>query len=185
MSRNDESQTFRSGFVAVVGRPNAGKSTLLNTLLERKIVIVSDKPQTTRGNIRCVLTGERGQIIFVDTPGVHKPRRLLGEYMMSAAREALAGADAALLVVDASVPFGSGDEYLLALARASGLPLVLALNKTDLTRPEELAARTGFYAAQADFRAIAPVSALRQENTAALPETLFSLLPPGPAFYDP
>ncbi|MDR1069342.1 MAG: GTPase Era [Gracilibacteraceae bacterium] len=178
-------KTPRSGFVAVVGRPNAGKSTLLNTLLGQKVVIISDKPQTTRDRIRCILTEERGQIIFIDTPGIHKPRRRLGEYMQTAARGALDDADAALLVADVSVPFGSGDEYLLALTRESGLPLVLALNKTDLARPADIAARIAFYASQADFRDVVPVSALKGDNTNVLPDALFPLLPPGPLFYDP
>ncbi|MDR1604826.1 MAG: GTPase Era [Gracilibacteraceae bacterium] len=175
--------SFHSGFVAVVGRPNAGKSTLLNTLLGQKVVIVSDKPQTTRNRIRCILTEGRGQIIFFDTPGVHKPAHQLGEYMLTAALGTLSQADAALLVVDLAAPFGSGDEYLLGLVRASSLPCVLVLNKTDLAASGDIAARSDFYAARADFRAIVPLSALRREETAALPDLLFPLLPPGPLFY--
>jgi GTP-binding protein Era len=173
----------RSGFAAVIGRPNAGKSTLLNTLLGQKVVISSDKPQTTRNRIRCILTEERGQIIFFDTPGIHKPAHRLGEFMLAAARGALGGADAVVLVADASASFGAGDEYLLDLKRASGLPCILVLNKIDLIRRGDIAARIAFYAARADFCAVVPLSALRRENAAALPDALFPLLPPGPRFY--
>jgi GTP-binding protein Era len=174
----------RSGFVAVIGRPNAGKSTLMNTLIGQKVMIISDKPQTTRNRVRCILTEERGQIVFVDTPGVHKPLHRLGEFMLEAARGALSGADAVLLVADASVPFGAGDGYLLDMVLESGLPCVLALNKTDLTRRGDLAARVAFYAAKADFRAIVPLSALEGDNTEVLPDVLFPLLPAGPHLYD-
>ena len=135
--------TFRSGFVAVVGRPNAGKSTLLNTLLGQKVVIISDKPQTTRNRIQCILTEQRGQIIFIDTPGIHKPKHRLGEYMVEAAKSALRGVDLALYVVDASVPIGTGDKYVLEILRESRVPCILALNKIDLLTEDELQQKIG------------------------------------------
>ncbi|MGI6451634.1 MAG: GTPase Era [Desulfitobacteriia bacterium] len=174
---------FKSGFVAVVGRPNAGKSTLLNTLLGQKVLIISDKPQTTRNRIRCILTTERGQVIFFDTPGIHKPQHRLGEYMVEAAKSALKGVDFALYVVDASVPLGSGDEYVLGLIKNSNVPCILVLNKIDLLQKDELLVKIAEFSKLADFQEIVPVSALNAENTAKLVDVLLEALPPGPMYY--
>jgi len=180
---NDKHSAFRSGFVAVIGRPNAGKSTLLNTLLGQKVLIISDKPQTTRNRIRCILTEARGQVIFFDTPGIHKPQHRLGEYMVNAATATLKGVDFALYVVDASAPSGSGDEYVRRIIRESGIPCILALNKTDLLSQEQILARIAEFTQLGDFREIIPISALRSENTERLLDLIFQALPPGPLYF--
>lgn len=174
---------FRSGFVAVIGRPNAGKSTLLNTLLGQKILITSDKPQTTRNRIQCILTEERGQVIFIDTPGIHKPQHKLGQYMMASAKSSLRGVDYAVYVVDASVPFGPGDEYVLEIIKSSGVPCLLALNKIDLLNEEEIFLKIAQFVRKADFKEIIPVSALNSANTEKLMDLIFQQLPPGPLYY--
>lgn len=178
-----DSKEKKSGFVAVVGRPNAGKSTLLNTLIGQKVLIISDKPQTTRNSIRCILTEERGQIIFFDTPGIHKPKHRLGEYMVAAAKSSIRGVDLIVLVVDASVPFGTGDENVIEIVKASKLPCILALNKIDLIPKEDLLLLMDKYSKLADFQEIIPISALQQENTSKLVDLIFPLLPPGPMFF--
>ena len=177
--------TFRSGFVAVVGRPNAGKSTLLNTLLGQKVVIISDKPQTTRNRIQCILTEERGQIIFIDTPGIHKPKHRLGEYMVEAAKSALRGVDLALYVVDASVPIGTGDKYVMEIIQASQVPCILALNKIDLLKKGELQQKIEEFSELAEFKHTVPISALQAQNTASLVDMIFAELPEGPMYYPP
>lgn len=178
-----EKNDFRSGFVAVIGRPNAGKSTLLNTLLGQKILIISDKPQTTRNRIQCILTEERGQIIFFDTPGIHKPRHRLGEYMVTAAKSTLKGVDFAVYVVDASLTLGAGDEYVLEIIKESGIPCILALNKIDLLSKDEIIQKIAEFSKLADFKEIIPISALNSENTSKLLDLIFADLPPGPMYF--
>jgi len=175
--------TFRSGFVAVVGRPNAGKSTLLNTILGQKVLIISEKPQTTRNTIRCILTEEKGQVIFLDTPGIHKPKDKLGEYMATSARNALNGVDITIWVADAGAPWGKGDEYLLNLLQESGVPYLLALNKIDLLDKNELLVRIDAFARRGQFREIVPLSALSGENTERLVNIIWEYLPAGPMYY--
>lgn len=174
---------FRSGFVAVIGRPNAGKSTLLNTLIGQKILIISDKPQTTRNRIQCILTEERGQVIFFDTPGIHKPQHRLGEYMVAAAKSTLNGVDFAVYVVDASVTLGSGDEYVLSILKESGVPCILALNKIDLLSKDEIMVKIAQFSKLADFQEIIPISALKAENTLRLMDLIFAALPAGPMYF--
>ncbi len=174
---------FRSGFIAVIGRPNAGKSTLLNTLLGQKLLIISDKPQTTRNRIQCILTEPRGQAIFFDTPGIHKPQHRLGEYMVEAAKSTLRGVDIAVYVVDAAVPFGSGDEYVLEIIKQSGIPCILVLNKIDLISKEDLMVKITEYMKYADFNEIIPISALKADNTGKLLDLVFAALPPGPMYF--
>jgi GTP-binding protein Era len=183
MLKQEENNGFRSGFVAVVGRPNAGKSTLLNTLLGQKVLIISDKPQTTRNRIQCILTEERGQVIFFDTPGIHKPQHRLGEYMVTAAKSALKGVDFAVYVVDASVPFGGGDEYMLEVLKESAIPCILALNKIDLLTKDEILLKIAEFSKLADFQEIIPISAAKAENTAKLLDLVFQALPKGPLYY--
>jgi GTP-binding protein Era len=178
-----QNSDFRSGFVALIGRPNAGKSTLINTLLGKKIVIISDKPQTTRNRIQCILTEERGQVIFFDTPGIHKPKHRLGEYMNTAATTTLKGVDMAVYVVDASVALGSGEEYVLDIIKRSGIPCILALNKIDLLKKEEILVKIAEYSQLADFKEIIPISALQAENTGKLLDLIFAELPLGPLYY--
>ncbi|RNC29879.1 MAG: GTPase Era [Candidatus Dichloromethanomonas elyunquensis] len=180
---NKEKKEFRSGFVAVIGRPNAGKSTLLNTLLGQKVLIISDKPQTTRNRIQCILTEERGQVIFFDTPGIHKPQHRLGEYMVAAAKSTLRGVDFAVYVVDASVPLGSGDAYVMEMIRENRIPCILALNKIDLLTKNEVLLRIAEFSKLADFQEIIPISAIRSENTVKLLDLIFDALPAGPLYY--
>jgi len=180
---SQDKSNFRSGFVAVIGRPNAGKSTLLNTLLGQKILIISDKPQTTRNRIQCIITEDRGQAIFFDTPGIHRPKHRLGEYMVEAAQSALKGVDFAVYVVDATVPFGSGDEFVLEIIKKSGISCILALNKIDLLTKDQLILKIAEFSKLADFREIIPISALNSENTARLMDLIFEALPPGPLYF--
>jgi len=180
-SRQD--QEFRSGFVAVIGRPNAGKSTLLNALLGQKVVIMSDKPQTTRNTIRCIVTEPRGQIIFLDTPGIHKPKDRLGEWMLEAALSAVRAVDAVVWVADAAAEWGGGDASIAEVLRASGLKTLLALNKVDLMEKSALLPRIEAWSRRFDFAEIVPVSALREENTDRLLDTLWAYLPAGPLYY--
>lgn len=182
-SKSGRSKGFRSGFAAVIGRPNAGKSTLLNHLLGQKVLIMSDKPQTTRNKIQCILTEERGQIIFLDTPGIHKPKHKLGEYMVGAARNSLRDVDVLVYVVDASEKYGSGEEYIIQLIKEAGTPCILALNKIDLLTREQLIALVGQYAALADFRAVVPISARTGDNTDELLQVIFDHLEEGPLYY--
>ena len=175
----------RAGTVALVGRPNAGKSTLLNRLLAEKVAIVSDKPQTTRHRMVGILSAPEGQIVFHDTPGVHKPLHRLNRRMVSAATEALAEADVVCLIVDASEPFGNGDRFLLDLVARAAQPKVAVLNKIDRASKPKLLPRMAQYAAGADFAAVVPLSALDGDGCERLLAELWKLLPEGPPLYDP
>lgn len=177
------SKEFRSGFVSVIGRPNAGKSTLLNHLLGQKVLIMSDKPQTTRNRIQCILTEERGQIVFLDTPGIHKPKHKLGEYMVGAAKESMREVDAILYMVDLSSEFGSGEEYIIEMLKHTKTPVVLVLNKVDLLDKEQLLQKIQQFSSLAEFKAIVPISAKTGENTDELLKVIFDLLPKGPMYY--
>lgn len=173
----------RSGFVSVIGRPNAGKSTLLNHLLGQKVLIMSDKPQTTRNKIQCILTEERGQVIFLDTPGIHKPKHKLGEYMVGTAKESLREVDIVLYVVDASVGFGTGEEYIIEMLKQSKAPVILALNKVDLLSKEQIFKKIETYAQLVNFLAVVPISAKTGENTPELLQVIFGHLEEGPMYY--
>ncbi|KLU59627.1 GTPase Era [Peptococcaceae bacterium CEB3] len=183
MQASPQERDFHSGFVTVIGRPNAGKSTLLNHLLGQKVLIMSEKPQTTRNRIQCIVTEERGQIVFLDTPGIHKPKHKLGEYMLGAAKEALTDADIILYMVDAAVEYGGGEEYVMGLIRGTHTPCILALNKVDLLNRERLMRQVRKYSALMDFLAVVPVSALTGENTDELLRVILDALPPGPKYY--
>lgn len=177
---------LRAGVVALVGRPNAGKSTLMNRLVGEKLSIVSDKPQTTRHRLVGILSEERGQIVFHDTPGVHRPLHRMNRQMVDHALEALEDADVRCLLVDASVPFGRGDAYLLDLVARSTGTRFLVLNKIDaLARKEDLLPRIDRYRRETDFAEIVPVSALTGEGCDLLLDLLWSHLPEGPPLYDP
>lgn len=178
-----KSPEFRSGFVSVIGRPNAGKSTLLNHLLGQKVLIMSDKPQTTRNRIQCILTEERGQIIFLDTPGIHKPKHKLGEFMVGAAKESMREVDLILYMVDLSAEFGPGEEYIISMLKQTKTPCVLALNKVDLLNKEQLMRRVQEFSQRADFKAIVPISAKTGENTDELLNVIFNQLSSGPLYY--
>ena len=178
-----EAAGFRSGFVTLIGRPNSGKSTLLNQLLGEKVSIVSDKPQTTRHKILGIHTQAEGQIVFADTPGIHKPGHELNRRMMRAVYDALEGIDLLLAMVDATAAFGSGDRYLLELIRQRDLPTLLLLNKIDLLAKAGLLPLMDFYARQFEFAEIIPVSALKGDNLDLLLEQILKYLPPGPAYF--
>lgn len=174
----------RSGTVALAGRPNAGKSTLMNRLLDEKLAIVSNKPQTTRHVLIGILTEERGQIVFYDTPGMHKPLHRLNRQMVRSAREALNAADVACLVVDASVSYGRGEAHMLELMSRVTVPRVLVLNKVDLVVKEKLLPRIQQYAEALEFAEIVPASALTGDGTDRVLEAFWSHLPEAEPLYD-
>ncbi|MGI6605302.1 MAG: GTPase Era [Firmicutes bacterium] len=177
------SEGYRSGFVALVGRPNVGKSTLLNALVGEKVAIVAEKPQTTRNRIHGILTDETRQIIFIDTPGIHKPRTRLGDYMVGVARRALAEVDVVLYVVDGRAPLGPGDQEIAAFLRNCKTPVLLAVNKVDALNREETVVALDRYSSLADFAEVVPISALTGERLDVLLEIITKYLPSGPQFY--
>ncbi|HEX9942954.1 MAG TPA: GTPase Era [Thermoanaerobaculia bacterium] len=175
----------KSGTVALVGRPNAGKSTLMNRLLEEKLAIVSDKPQTTRHRIVGILSGERGQMVFHDTPGIHRPLHRLNRQMVRHALDAMNDADVTCLLVDASERFGKGDAYTVDLVGKAKGPRVLVLNKVDRVKKPELLPRIEQYARTGLFQEIVPLSALTGDNCDRLLDVLWNLLPEGEPLFDP
>ncbi len=175
----------RAGTVALVGRPNAGKSTLMNRLLAEKVAIVSDKPQTTRHRLVGILSDERGQMVFYDTPGIHRPLHRLNKQMVRHAMDAVNDADARCLLVDAAATFGSGDAYMLDLIGESRAPRLLALNKIDKVRKPDLLPMIDRYARSGVFAEIVPISAATGDGCDRLLAALWQLLPDGPPLYDP
>lgn len=171
---------MRSGFASIVGRPNVGKSTLLNAILGTKVAITSDKPQTTRTQVRGVLNRPDLQIVFVDTPGIHRPRTLLGERLNATASEMTSGVDVVCLVVDATAPIGPGDRFVAAKVPADAIVVV---NKTDLASPDEVLAQLARAAEQIDVSAYFPVSARTGAGVGALVDAIIDRLPEGPAWY--
>jgi len=176
--------TRRSGTVALIGRPNAGKSTLLNRMLGEKLAIVSDKPQTTRHRIVGILTDERGQVVFFDTPGVHKAKHRMNRRMVQHAREALQDADVVCLLVDVAVPHGGGDDYMLELLGSVDTPKLVALNKIDRVAKPSLLPRIEHYAKSGAFEEIVPISAVKGDGTEVLLGLLRDRLPEGEPLYD-
>ena len=174
---------YKSGFVAVVGRPNVGKSTLLNQLVGQKIAIVSDTPQTTRNRILGILTLPEAQILFLDTPGIHKPQHKLGEYMVNSARSSLREVDLILFVSDVTESVGPGERFILDMLKDEQTPVVLVLNKVDLVPKDKLLPIISQYSAFRDFTAIVPLSALAGTNTDRLLTVIKDLLPEGPQYY--
>jgi GTP-binding protein Era len=175
----------RYGTVALIGRPNAGKSTLLNKLLAEKLAIVSEKPQTTRHRIVGILTEPRGQVVFFDTPGIHRPLHRMNRLMLQEAESALQAADVVLLLVDAGEPFGKGDAYLLELMDRVQTPRLLLLNKIDLVKKSKLLPLIARYAEGGRFEEIVPVSALTGDGVDRVLELVFARLPEGEPLYDP
>lgn len=171
---------MRSGFVSIVGRPNVGKSTLLNRILGTKVAITSDKPQTTRSQIRGVLNRPDVQVVFVDTPGIHRPRTLLGERLNATATDAATGVDVVCMVVDATGPIGPGDRFVAEQMPADAIVIV---NKTDIASAEQVIAQLARAADQLDRSAYFPVSARTGEGIEALVDEIISRLPEGPAWY--
>jgi GTP-binding protein Era len=176
---------FVSGFVSIVGRPNVGKSTLINSLLGWKLLIVSDKPQTTRNRIQAILTTENAQVIFLDTPGIHKPKHKLGNYMVKIALEALKEVELILFMVEATSPPGPGDNYIAALLREIDTPVFLVVNKTDLAPAQFEQEWLPLYLQRGEFKKHFLVSALRGKNLNPLLQEIIGILPPGPLYYPP
>jgi len=181
---NEKSNGFRSGFVALIGRPNVGKSTLLNRILGQKISITSDKPQTTRNRILGIHTTARGQVLFLDTPGLHRARGGLNRYMVEQAREACRGVDVILYLVEAQAPADAFSQENLRLLGEAGAPVFLLINKIDLIPRTQLLQIIERYAARFDFAEIIPVSAVKGEGVDDLNATLLKYLPEGPAYYN-
>lgn len=175
---------FKSGFVAIIGRPNVGKSTLMNQLIGQKIAITSKKPQTTRNKIQTVYTCEDGQLVFLDTPGIHKAKNKLGEYMVNVAQQTLKDVDAVLWLVEPTTFIGAGEKHIAQQLEKVQIPVLLVINKVDTIQKEEVLAVIDKYRKLYDFAEIIPVSALHGVNTNDVIETLFKYMPYGPMFYD-
>ncbi|MFY9587902.1 MAG: GTPase Era [Actinomycetota bacterium] len=173
----------RSGFVSIVGRPNVGKSTLLNALLNRKVAITSAKPQTTRNAIRGVLSGDDWQMVFIDTPGLHKPRTALGRRLNEVVRRTLKEVDAIVFMVDATQQAGTGDRYVAEEILKLETPAICVVNKMDAVRQPALVAQLAAVESFGEWREIIPVSALQQQKVGELQELLVALLPEGPQYY--
>ncbi|RXI99410.1 GTPase Era [Anaerobacillus alkaliphilus] len=174
---------YKSGFVSIIGRPNVGKSTLLNNVIGQKIAIMSDKPQTTRNKIQGVYTDNESQIIFIDTPGIHKPKHKLGDFMMKIAYQTLREVDIVLFVVDAKEGFGGGDQYIIEQLESVRTPVFLVINKIDLIHPDKLLEFIDQYRTKFDFAEIVPISALQGNNVNTLKEQIIEYLTEGPQYY--
>ena len=177
-------ENFKSGFVTLIGRPNVGKSTLMNHLIGQKIAITSNKPQTTRNRIQTVLTTEEGQIVFVDTPGIHKAKNKLGEYMVNIAERSLNEVDVVLWLVEPSNFIGAGEKHIIEQLKKVKTPVILVINKIDMVTREEILAFIDTYRKEYDFAEIVPVSARTGDNTDELVKVILNYLPYGPQFYD-
>ena len=174
----------KSGFVTLIGRPNVGKSTLMNRLIGQKIAITSNKPQTTRNKIQTVYTCEQGQIVFLDTPGIHKAKNMLGDYMVNVAQHTLSEVDVILWLVEPSTFIGAGERHIIEQLKKTKTPVILVINKTDTVKREEILTFIDAYRKELDFAEIVPVSALKGDNTQDLIDSIFKYLPYGPMFYD-
>jgi GTPase len=182
---NRTKKGFKSGFVSIVGRPNVGKSTLLNHIVGQKIAIMSNKPQTTRNKITAVYTTEQGQVIFLDTPGIHKPKSKLGDYMVAVAENTLNEVDLVLFVIDATEKRGPGDDYIIERLKQVKTPVFLVINKIDKVHPEELLPIIDEYRKLYEFKQIIPISALEGNNTGPLIQAIFDEMEEGPMYYPP
>ena len=174
---------LKSGFVSIVGRPNVGKSTLMNTIIGEKIAIVSDKPQTTRNRIHGIYTTDKGQIIFIDTPGIHKPKHLLGEYMVKISTRSLNEVDMVYYMTDITKPFGKGEQYIINQLKEVRAPVFLLVNKIDLAGEEELQKYISPFLKEMNFTEIIPLSAALGTNVTDLLEKTLDYLPEGPHYY--
>lgn len=179
-----ENKQYKSGFAALIGRPNVGKSTLMNALIGQKIAITSKKPQTTRNRIQTVYTSEQGQIVFVDTPGIHKAKNKLGDYMVNVAEHSLREVDVVLWLVEPTDYIGAGEQHIVEQLRKTKAPVILVMNKVDTVKREQLLGYIDAYRKLMDFAEVVPVSALKKDNTDTLIEQIMKYLPYGPAFYD-
>ena len=182
---NTDTKEFKSGFVTLIGRPNVGKSTLMNLLIGQKIAITSEKPQTTRNRIQTVYTDERGQIIFLDTPGIHKAKNKLGEYMVNVAENTLKEVDVILWLVEPTTFIGAGERHIAEQLSKIKTPVILVINKIDTVKSkEEILTFIAAYKDILNFAEIIPVSALKEMNIEDVKSSIFKYLPAGPQFYD-
>ena len=176
-------ESHKSGFISIIGRPNVGKSTFLNRVIGQKIAIMSDKPQTTRNKVQGVLTLEDSQLIFIDTPGIHKPKHRLGDFMMKVAQNTLKGVDLILFMVNAQEGYGRGEEFIIEKLQNVKTPVFLVINKIDLIHPDQLLEFIESYKEKFNFAEIVPISALEGNNIEKLLEQIKEKLPEGPQFY--
>ena len=174
----------KSGFVTFIGRPNVGKSTLMNRLIGQKIAITSNKPQTTRNRIQTVYTDDRGQIVFVDTPGIHKAKNKLGEYMVGAAEKTIDEVDVVCWLVEPTTFIGAGEQHIIERLKKVNTPVILVINKIDTVKKEEILPVIDKYRTEVDFAEIIPISARNGNNTDDLVDAIFKYLPYGPMYYD-
>ncbi|WP_300382999.1 GTPase Era [Clostridium sp.] len=174
---------FKSGFVTIVGRPNVGKSTLLNQIMGEKLSIVSNKPQTTRNNIQTILTGENHQLVFVDTPGIHKPKHKLGEYMVNSAKDSIKEVDLVLFLINPEEEIGRGDKFIIETLKNQKAPIFLVVNKIDEFTQDRLVNTLKLYSKELDFKEIIPISALKNKNVDKLLELMIGIMPEGPKYY--
>ena len=177
-------EQYKSGFVTIIGRPNVGKSTLMNRLIGQKIAITSNKPQTTRNRIQTVYTNEEGQIIFLDTPGIHKAKNKLGEYMVSVAERTLNEVDVIMWLVEPTTYIGAGEQHIAEQLKKCKTPVILVINKIDTVKKEEILTFIAAYKDICDFAEIIPCSALTGENADEVIRSIMKYLPYGPQFYD-
>lgn len=177
-------EQYKSGFATLIGRPNVGKSTLMNCLIGQKIAITSNKPQTTRNRIQTVYTSEQGQIVFVDTPGIHKAKNKLGNYMVHVATQSLKDVDVILWLVEPTNYIGAGERHIIEQLKQVKTPVILVINKIDTVKKEEIFGFIDTYRKEMHFEEIVPVSARKAENTDELIRCIMKYLPYGPAFYD-
>lgn len=177
-------QQFKSGFATLIGRPNVGKSTLMNCLIGQKIAITSNKPQTTRNRIQTVYTDEDGQIVFLDTPGIHKSKNKLGDYMVSSAERTLKEVDVVLWLVEPSNFIGASEQHIIEELKKINTPVILVINKIDTVKKDQLLEYIDTYRKQMDFAEIVPVSALKADNTKTLISCIMKYLPYGEPYYD-
>ena len=174
---------YKSGFISIIGRPNVGKSTFLNRVIGQKIAIMSDKPQTTRNKVQGVLTTDDSQMIFIDTPGIHKPKHKLGDFMLKVSKNTLREVDVIMFMVNAEQKLGKGDEFILEMLAGNPTPVFLVINKIDAIHPDELLGIIESYKERYDFAEIVPISALQGNNVENLLVTLAKYLPEGPQYY--
>ncbi len=180
----DNNKAFKSGFVSIIGRPNVGKSTLMNCLIGQKIAITSNKPQTTRNRIQTVYTSREGQIVFLDTPGIHKSKNKLGDYMVNVAERTLSEVDVILWLVEPTTFIGAGERHIIEQLKKTKTPKILVINKIDTVKKEEILLFIDTYRKELDFDEIVPVSALKADNTEELISCIMKYLPYGEPFYD-